>query len=84
MTALSERRQYAFEVAMDANKIELIKAIQKRFNVTVVSARTAVVKGKKKTQLTRRGRFEGKVADRKKIIVTLKDGDKIDLVETGA
>jgi len=44
----------------------------------VNSVRTVRVKGKRKTQLTRRGRFEGWTKTWKKAIVTLKEGDKID------
>lgn len=78
MTILGESRQYAFEVPLKANKIEIGKAVEKKFNVKVLSVRTMIVKGKRKTQLTRRGRFEGRTKTWKKAIVTLKEGDKID------
>ena len=80
ITALQERRQYAFEVPVVATKIEIGKAIAKKFNVTVTSIRTLRVHGKTKIQLTRRGRFEGHTRSWKKAIVTLKVGDKIDLI----
>lgn len=48
ITALQDRRQYAFEVAEKANKIEIAQAIEKRFKVTVLNVRTMIVKGKKK------------------------------------
>jgi len=77
MTNLKERaNQYAFEVNRQANKIEIRKAIELRFNVKVMDIRTIVVRGKKR----RMGRFEGKRSQWKKAIVTLKSGDKIDLV----
>lgn len=76
-----EEEEYAqkvvFEVARDANKIEIRKAVQKLFNVTVTSVRTQVVRGKKK----RLGRYFGKTAWRKKAIVTLKAGDAIEFFE---
>ena len=78
MTLLGEARQYAFEVPMSANKIEIGKAVEKKFKVNVTSVRTLIVKGKRKTQLTRRGRFEGRTKTWKKAIVTLKEGEKID------
>ncbi len=78
MSALGEARQYAFEVPLKANKIEIGKAVEKKFNVKVLSVRTMIVKGKRKVQLTRRGRFEGRTKTWKKAIVTLKEGDKID------
>lgn len=81
ITALQEKRQYSFEVALEANKIEIAKAVEKKFKVTVVSVRTLTVKGKRKTQLTRRGRFEGRTNTWKKALVTLKEGDKIDYFE---
>jgi large subunit ribosomal protein L23 len=81
ITALQDRRQYAFEVAEKANKIEIAQAIEKRFKVTVLNVRTMVVKGKKKTQLTRGGRFQGRTRLWKKALVTLKEGDKIDYLE---
>jgi large subunit ribosomal protein L23 len=79
ITALAERRQYAFEVPAKANKIEIGKAVEKRFNVKVTSVRTMTVRGKRKTQLTRRGRFQGSTQTWKKALVTLKEGDTIDL-----
>jgi large subunit ribosomal protein L23 len=81
MTALQEKRQYAFEVEPNANKIEIGKAIQKKFNVRVLSVRTIRVKGKPTSQLTRSGRFLGRTKTWKKAIVTLKEGDKIDFFE---
>jgi large subunit ribosomal protein L23 len=81
MTTLNERNQYAFEVAIDANKIEIAKAIEKRFEVNVLSIRTQRYKGKSKTQFTRRGRFEGKRPGWKKAIVTLKEGQTIEVLE---
>ncbi len=78
MTELGEKRQYAFEVPLSVNKIEVGKAIEKKFNVKVTSIRTVLVKGKRKSQMTRRGRFEGHTKTWKKAIVTLKEGDKID------
>ena len=77
MTALQERRQYAFEVELAANKIEIARAVEKKFSVTVVDVRTSRHKGKLKSQMTRKGRFAGRTPEWKKAIVRLKDGDKI-------
>jgi large subunit ribosomal protein L23 len=82
MTALADERQYAFEVSKDANKIEIAKTIEVKYKVTVTSVRTVVVKGKSKLQMNKRGRFEGNTRGWKKAIVTLKEGDKIELVES--
>jgi large subunit ribosomal protein L23 len=81
MTILQDKRQYAFEVDTDANKVEIARAVEKKFNVTVESIRTLRLKGKAKSQLTRRGRFSGTTSHWKKAIVTLKEGEKIDFVE---
>lgn len=81
ITGLQDKRQFSFEVAPHANKIQIAMAVEKKFKVTVVSVRTMVVKGKRKTQLTRRGRFEGRKNTWKKAIVTLKEGEKIDYFE---
>jgi len=77
MTALQEKGQYAFEVETSANKIEIARAVEKKFNVTVVDVRTSRQKGKLKSQMTRKGRFAGRTSAWKKAIVRLKDGEKI-------
>jgi len=80
-TLLQEQQnQYAFEVAKDANKIEIAHAVEKKFKVRVVGVRTMVAKGKKKSQFTRKGKFEGYRADRKKAVVSLHKEDKIDFL----
>ena len=79
MTKLQEKGLYAFEVALKANKIDIARAIAKKFNVTVVNVRTMNYKGKTKSQMTRRGKFAGTTSHFKKAIITLKEGDKIDL-----
>ncbi|MFA5404706.1 MAG: 50S ribosomal protein L23 [Ignavibacteria bacterium] len=81
-TLQEEHNQYAFEVTKDANKIEIANAVEKKFNVRVLNVRTSVSKGKKKSQFTKRGKFEGYRADRKKAIVTLHKEDKIDFLGT--
>lgn len=84
-TILQEQNnQYVFEVAKDANKIEIAHAIEKKFKVRVTGVKTVVQKGKQKTHMTRRGRFTGYRADRKKAIVTLHKEDKIDLLGANA
>lgn len=83
LTNLQEKRnQYAFEVESHANKIEISNAIEKKFNVKVDSVRTIIFKGKSKSQFTKRGKFEGFKAHRKRAIVTLGKDSKIDLFET--
>lgn len=81
MTTLQEKGTYAFEVVPTANKIEIARAVEKKFNVTVLNVRTVNVKGKTKTQMTRKGRFSGRTSAWKKAIVRLKDGDKIEFFQ---
>ncbi len=66
----------SFRVAKDANKIEVKKAVEEIFKVKVEDVTTVNCKGKKK----RFGRFEGKRSDWKKAVVTLKEGEKLDIV----
>ena len=65
-------RKYTFEVAKDANKIEIAKAVEERFEVKVAKVNTINVDGK----LRRYGRFEGFTASKKKAIVTLTEDSK--------
>ena len=77
-TALRElRNQYHFEVARDANKIEILRAIESIFSVKVDHVRTMQMRGKVKRQ----GRYVGKRSDWKKAIVTLLPEQKIELFE---
>ncbi len=81
MTKISEKNpnKYGFIVNVDANKIEIAKAIKEKFNVDVVAVNTIKYKGKTKTQFTRKGRFTGRTPRFKKAIVTLKEGQTIDI-----
>jgi large subunit ribosomal protein L23 len=73
--------KYAFEVDSTANKIEIGREIEKKFDVKVLKVQTMNVKGKLRSQLTRRGRFYGRRPNWKKAIITLAEGDKLDLFE---
>lgn len=66
-----------FKVAPDANKVELKKAIERIFGVTVEKVHTINMNGKTK----RLGLHQGKRSDWKKAIVTLKEGDSIEYFE---
>ena len=66
-----------FEVDSNANRVEIQKAIETIFKVKVDTVRTVNVKGK----IKRRGRILGKTKDRKKAIVTLMPGERIDFFE---
>jgi large subunit ribosomal protein L23 len=74
-TLLREKHnQVIFEVARDANKVEIRDAVQRLFKVHVTDVNTMLMRGKER----RMGRGRGKMQNWKKAIVTLKDGDSID------
>jgi large subunit ribosomal protein L23 len=74
---IMEDNKYTFIVDKKANKVEIANAIEKIFNVTVEKVYTLKVRGKNR----RMGRYVGKTPDRKKAIVKLKEGDKIEIIE---
>ena len=65
-------KKYSFEVAIDANKVEIKKAIEEIFDVQVDSVKTMTHKGKEKRQ----GYTSGRTAKVKKAVVTLKESSK--------
>lgn len=71
------KSQLLFEVARDANKVEIRHAVQKLWNVDVIEVRTSVVRGKEK----RVGRFVGHTSHWKKAIVTLAAGQNVEFFE---
>lgn len=74
-TILSENNQVVFEVPLSANKTEIKEAVETLFKVKVTAVNTLRLKGK-----TKRFRgIAGRRKDIKKAIVTLKDGDTIDI-----
>lgn len=73
----SGQNKYYFKVAINANKIEIRKAVEELFKVKVIKCDTIKVKGKRKSW----GRKSGKRPDWKKAILTLKEGDKITIFE---
>lgn len=73
-----ERGVYTFWVSLAATKTEIKAAVQNVFGVKVVGISTMNVTGKRK----RVGKFIGHRADRKKAIVRLADGQKIDALES--
>lgn len=79
MTRLGDKlNRYGFRVQRDANKVEIKKAVETMYNVTVTSVNTMVVCPKTKTRYTKSGVVEGRAAAYKKAIVTLKKGEQID------
>ena len=79
MTTLREKaNQVAFIVRADANRIEVKRAVETALKVRVERVNIMNIQGKTK----RMGRFVGKRPDWKKAIVTLKEGEKLELYES--
>ena len=72
-------RRYAFKVAKKANKLEIKKAIEGFYGVTVTNVNTAVVPGKNKSRFTKAGVISGRKPSYKKAFVTVAEGETIDL-----
>jgi large subunit ribosomal protein L23 len=79
MTWLGDNlNRYGFIVDKSANKIEIKKAVEEMYSVTVTSVNTMNYSGKAKTRYTKSGIITGRTNSFKKAIVTLAEGDKID------
>ena len=76
-TLLQESGRYTFEIDPRANKIQVKEAVEKNFNVTVIGVNITKLHGKRK----RYGPRVKKMPDIKKAVVTLRPGDRIDLIE---
>lgn len=72
-------RCYAFRVDRRANKLEIKKAIEGFYGVTVLDVNTLVVPGKAKTRQTKTSLTKGQKSSYKKALVTVAEGDTIDL-----
>tara|TARA_B100000315_G_scaffold232803_1_gene245359 strand:- start:846 stop:1130 length:285 start_codon:yes stop_codon:yes gene_type:complete len=76
-TLLQESGKYTFQVAPKANKVEVKQAVEINFDVTVMDVNITKIHGKRK----RYGPRPAKQPDIKKAVVTLKPGDRINLIE---
>lgn len=74
-----QRRTYAFRVNRKANKLEIKKAIEDFYGVTVVDVNTVVVPGKAKSKFTKAGFISGRKPAFKKAYVSVAEGETIDL-----
>jgi large subunit ribosomal protein L23 len=72
-------RRYAFKVARKANKLEIKKAIESFYGVTVTNVNTSVSPGKNKSRFTKAGVISGRKPSYKKAFVTVAEGENIDL-----
>ena len=79
MTADSEsNNRYGFIVDGDANKVEIKKAIEEMYGVTVGKVRTMNCTGKPRSRNTKSGTITGRTKSFKKAIVSVSEGDTID------
>lgn len=76
--ALNEQGKYAFEVDKKANKVEIKRAIEKLYGVTVEKVCTIRSAGKLKVKQTKSGMVQGRTGAGKKAIITVKAGEMID------
>ena len=75
---LNEANKYAFVVDKRANKVEIKKAVEDMYGVSVVSVNTMNYLGKQKTRYTKAGFISGRKPSYKKAIVEVAEGDMID------
>ncbi|MDR1673406.1 MAG: 50S ribosomal protein L23 [Bacteroidales bacterium] len=78
LNGLEKLNRYGFYVERTANKLQIRKAIEEMYGVTVVSVNTIRYAGKNKSRITRSGVISGKSNAFKKAIVTVREGEKID------
>ena len=82
---MDKLNQYVFRVHVKANKIQIKNELEDRFKISIINVTTMNFKGKSKNTTMRSGghvlRSSGKRSAWKKAIVTLKEGDKINLVD---
>lgn len=72
-------KRYAFKVNRKANKLEIKKAVEEFYGVSVIDVNTLVAPGKNKTRFTKAGFIKGVRPAYKKALVTVAEGDTIDL-----
>ncbi len=80
-TAITDKfpTRYGFRVSPDADKVQIKKAIETLYDVQVQSVNTMNYSGKRKSRYTKSGVINGKMPAFKKAIVTLKEGQTINL-----
>ena len=75
--------RYSFVVDKKANKLEIKKAVESFYGVQVENVNTIVVPSKQKAKYTKAGFIVGRKSSKKKAIVTVADGETIDLYGSG-
>ena len=72
-------RRYAFKVIKGANKLEIKKAVEEFYGITVVDVNTVIVPGKARSRSTKAGLITGRKPGYKKALITVSAGESIDL-----
>jgi large subunit ribosomal protein L23 len=70
--------QYTFQVVKKSNKLEIRKAIEEQFGVTVLSVNTSIRPGKSRSRVVKGRQTKGQTSPIKKAIVTIAEGESID------
>lgn len=78
---MEKSSRYTFEVSKVANKLEVKKAVEEFYGVKVQDVNTIVVPAKNKSRFTKAGVLRGRKSGYKKAVVTLAEGDSIDLFQ---
>jgi large subunit ribosomal protein L23 len=79
LTAQGEKlNRFGFKVDKRANKLQIKKAVESKYGVTVEAVNTIIVGGKSKSRYTKAGFIQGRTNSYKKAIVTVAKDDKID------
>jgi large subunit ribosomal protein L23 len=78
VSALNEKGKYGFVVAKTANKVEIKKAVEKTYGVSVETVNTMRYAGKNKSRYTKTGVVSGRTPSYKKAVVTVAEGEVID------
>ncbi|MGK7392173.1 MAG: 50S ribosomal protein L23 [Candidatus Cyclobacteriaceae bacterium M2_1C_046] len=78
VSAMNEAGKYGFVVDRNANKVEIKKAVEKMYGVTVEDVNTINYLGKAKTRYTKKNLLKGRRPSYKKAIVTVAEGEVID------
>jgi large subunit ribosomal protein L23 len=76
---MEKNRAYTFIVDRKANKLEIKKAVEEFYGVTVADVNTSVVPGKAKSRFTKSGFITGRKPSKKKAVVTVAEGEEINL-----
>ncbi len=77
-----KENRYVFVVDKKANKLEIKKAVEQFYGVQVAEVNTSILPGKTKSKFTKAGYIVGRKPAKKKAIVTVAEGETIDLYGT--